>query len=99
MEKLKIFCKEIDFELPEEFKNTKVDKVVVNKHKQTWNVHLKSKNVLPALSVLKLKEKCKKGIKDVSLIEITFIYDEVKDEDILSYLKFYVDLLTKKYPS
>ena len=99
METLKRFCKKIDFQLTDEFKNTKVDKVVVNKHKQTWNVYLKSKNVLPALSVLSLKEKCKKGIKDVSLIEITFIYDEVKDEDILSYLKFYVDLLTKKYPS
>ncbi len=99
METLKRFCKKINFDLSDDFKDTKVEKVEVNKQKETWKVYLKSKKVLPINSVLNLTKKCKKGIKDVTSIELYFLYEEIKSEDILNYLKFYIDLLTKKYPS
>ena len=99
MEALKRFFDKIDFPLNEDFEDVKVEKVKVNNKKNTWDVHLSKENVLPLISILNLIEASKKEIKDISKIKITMLYENITEEDIVTYTKYYVDLLTEKYPS
>ena len=96
---LERFFNKIGFTETEAFSSTKVEKVVVNQAKETWDVYLKSDIVLPALPVQNLMELAKKGLEDVSKINIIFNYNQVLAQDVLSYLLFYIDVLTKKNPS
>ena len=43
MDALRRFFDKIGFEYSDDFSNTKVEKVVVNNKKETWDVHLNSK--------------------------------------------------------
>ena len=99
MDALKRFFDKIDYEYTDDFKDVIIDKVIVNKKKETWDVHLKNSKVLPIDIVLNLINACKKEFDDVSKIKITFIYETITNEDILKYINYYIGLLTKKYPS
>ena len=99
MEALKRFFDKIGFPLSEDFNDVKVEKVIVNNKKSTWDVHLSKENVLPLESILNLIEATKKEIDDISKIKITMLYNNITEEDIITYTKYYIDLLTDKYPS
>ena len=99
MDALKRFFDKIGFEYSDDFSNTKVEKVVVNNKKETWDVHLNSKEVLPIDRVLNLIDICDKGLEDISKINITFLYENISNERILEYTRYYINILTKKYPS
>ena len=99
MDALKRFFNKIEFEFTDEFKDVIVEKVIVNNKKETWDVYLKSKKVLPIESVFNLIDACKKDFDDVSKIKIIFIYENITNNDILKYTHFCIDILTKKYPS
>ena len=70
MDVLKRFFAKIGLEVTEEFNMVTVEKVIVNKKNETWDIHLKSPNVLPINSVLNLLEVCKKEHEDVHKINI-----------------------------
>ncbi len=99
MKALKRFFDKLEFDGEENFDGVKVEKCVVNKNKETWDLYLKSPGVLPIIPVLNLIDRSKKGLEDVKKINIHFSYDNLNAEDILSYIKYYIDLLTKKSPS
>jgi len=98
-ETLQRFFDKIEFSETDAFINASIVKVVVNKEKETWDVYLKSDEVLPPEPAEKLVSVCKKGLADVSKINLVFLYEEIKEEDILIYFRRYIEILTKKNPS
>ena len=96
---LQRFFNKLQFEETEAFKGVKVAKVVVNKEKATWDVYLKSDEVLSPEPASKLVARCKKGLEDFTKIKLIFLYDQISDEDVLNYFRHYIEILTKKNPS
>lgn len=96
---LQRFFDKIGFTETEAFKTTKVEKVVVNKEKATWDVYLKAPIVLPVQSVINLIELCKKGTEEVTKINIVLNYEVLSSEDLLNYFRHYLTLLIEKKPS
>ncbi|MDD2208328.1 MAG: PolC-type DNA polymerase III [Bacilli bacterium] len=99
MDALKRFFNKLEFDGEDNFNNVKVERCVVNKEKETWDLYLNSPNVLPLEPVLSLIEKAKKGIKGVNQININFSYENLNADDILIYVKYYIEKLIKKSPS
>ena len=93
------FFKKIDFNDIDSFKNAKVEKVVINKKKETWDVYIKSAKVIDSDIIENLIKVADKGIENVSTIKIIMLYDEVNDEDITNHFKKYLNKLIKKNPS
>ena len=96
---LKRFFDKINFNDYDEFQNAEIEKVIVNKKKETWEVHIKNPSVLSIEIALKLIEVAKNGIEDVSSIMIKYIYDNITEDDILTYFKYYLNKLANKNPS
>ena len=96
---LERFFNKIGFVNYDDFIDSKVKKVVINKKKESWTVYITNKNVLNIDTVLSLKSIAKKGIEDVSTIDIIMEYDNVTDEDIINHFKYYLSSLIKNNPS
>ncbi|MDD4187532.1 MAG: PolC-type DNA polymerase III [Bacilli bacterium] len=99
MDALKRFFDKLEFDGEDNFNNVTVEKCVVNKISETWDLYLKSPNILPLEPVLNLVNKAKPGIKGVNQINIYLSYDNRSIDDIIKYVKYYIGELTKKYPS
>ena len=99
MDALNRFFKKMEFDGGDNFTGVKVEKCVVNQEKKTWDLYLKCPNLLPLEPILSLIDKAKQGLEDVTKIKIYFAYENQKAEDILSYLKYYINELVKKSPS
>lgn len=93
------FLKKINFTNIEPFKNTEVLKVVVHKLDNTWTIHIKNETPLDVELISLLKSTCKEGFDNVKRIDIEIENGHYSDEDILSYIKYYMDFLSKKSPA
>jgi DNA polymerase III subunit alpha, Gram-positive type len=89
----------IGFENKDAFKDVKLLKVVVNKKKESWDLYLNANNVLEVEPLLNLINLSKKGLPDVSEINIIINYDKILDEDVINYFKYYLNILTNNNPS
>src|SRR5574344_1518819 len=89
----------IGFENKDAFKDVKLLKVVVNKKKESWDLYLNDNNVLEVEPLLNLINLSKKGLPDVSEINIIINYDKILDEDVINYFKYYLNILTNNNPS
>ena len=96
---LERFFNKIDFNNRELFTSSKVQKVVVNKKKESWEVHIKSPRVIDSEVLEELIKLAKKGLPDVNTISIIMEYDEITAQDIINHFNKFLTKLTDKNPS
>lgn len=94
------FFKSINF-TPEtnNFDEIEIEKVVLNKKEEVFNIYLHSKKVLPMNEVDSLFHASKNKINGEYKCNIMINYDEVKSEECLEYLRAIVKRLVDKKPS
>ena len=73
-DKLIRFFNKINFDEVDDFEGVKVSKVVINKQKESWIVYLQSDKVVNPEAMIKLINKAKNGIENVSAIDIKTDY-------------------------
>ena len=97
--KLERFFNKICFNDIDDFKDSKVIKVVVNKLEETWCVYIENNSFINPLNATNLINLCSKGIDGVSKINMVFNNNNIKDEDIIEYFKYLLNNLVKDRPS
>ena len=97
--KLERFFNKIGFIYNDDFNNSKITKVVVNKMEESWTVYIYNKNCLNIDSAMDLINTAKKGIESVSIIKIVYEYEEINDDDIRTYFKYLLNELIKNSPA
>ena len=93
------FFNKINFEYSDSFMGATVLKVAVNKQKETWKVYLSSPKVINVEEMIKLFDKANEGLIDVEKIDIVMNYEEVTNEDIINYVKFFLNEKINENPS
>ena len=93
------FFKKINFTKTEPFIDTCVDKVEVKKLDNIWNIHISNKHPLNIEDIDELIEFSSKGFDDVKRVNYVIKNENVDDEDILSYIKYYLNKLCSKSPA
>ncbi|HBA37652.1 MAG TPA: hypothetical protein DCY94_02925, partial [Firmicutes bacterium] len=83
----------------EPFKNTEVSKVVVHKLENTWTIYIKNDKPLDVELLSNLKNVCKSGFEEVKRIDLEIQNDTFDEEDVLSYIKYYLNFLSTKSPA
>ena len=99
MEELQRFLNSIEFTYTEEFSNTVIKKVVLNKETKVYNVYLKCTNVLEYETVTELFRCAKKGINGKDLCYITLLYENITENDMLEYAKKILSSIIFEHPS
>ena len=97
--KLERFFNKIGFIYNDDFNNSKITKVVVNKIEESWTVYIYNKNCLNIDSAMGLINTAKKGIDSVSTIKIVYEYEEINDDDIKTYFRYLLNELIKNSPA
>ena len=94
------FFKSINF-MPESnaFDGLEIEKVVLNKKQEVFNVYLHSHSVLPIKEVDELMNAKESKINGVYKCNIIMDYDEVTESDCLNYIKEIMARLSSKKPS
>ena len=100
MHNIESFFKSINF-TPEStlFKELEIEKVVLNKKSEVFNVYLHAKKVLPISEIDLLLDATKNKINNEYKCLIFLSYEEITDEDVLLYVEEIVKRLTLKKPS
>lgn len=93
------FFKKINYDNTTPFDETDVEKVVVHKLDAVWDVHLINKCPISIEDLEDLKCVCKKGFDKVKSVNIIVKNQAYNDQDILSYIKYYLKRLSEKSPS
>ncbi len=99
MEELVRFLNSINFDYEDELSNTIIDKVILKKDTNTYNVYLRSENVLSYDLVNRLFNSAKKGIKGKYNCYIELIYNNISDNDITNYTKYIISSIIFEHPS
>ena len=94
------FFQSINF-VPEtnDFDEIEIEKVVLNKKEEVFNIYLHNKKVLPIKEIDALLEASKNKINGEYKCNIMINYDEVTEEECLDYIKTIVKRLVDKKPS
>ena len=94
------FFQSINF-VPEtsNFDEIEIEKVVLNKKEEVFNIYLHNKKVLPIKEIDALLEASKNKINGEYKCNIMINYDEVTEEECLDYIKTIVKRLVDKKPS
>ncbi len=99
MHDINAFLKSINFVIEEEIvENITIDKVVLNKKTETFNVYLKSTKVLP-FNVINELINGKYKINNLYKCNIFISYENITDQDVLNYLNEIIKQLVKNKPS
>lgn len=93
------FLKKINFTNVEPFKDTDVERVVVHKLDNTWTIYMSNKKPLDVEVITSLKTVCKNGFENVKRVDLVIKNENVTDEDVLSYIKYYMEVLSTKSPA
>ncbi len=93
------FFDKINFTNRKPFEKTAVNKVVVHKLDKTWTVYLEDEKPIDVEALSLLRKMSKNGFDDIKSVEIDITFKSISDEDILSYLKYYLELLSSKSPA
>jgi len=99
MDELKRFFNSIKFEYTDEFQNTEILKVVLNRETKLYNVYLKSENVISYDTVTNLFAAAKRGINGKDKCYIEMVYDNIKNEDLEEYIKSILNAVVFEHPS
>ena len=98
-DKLVRFFNKINFNNIDEFKNSKVTKVTINKSDITWTVYIENENCIDINSAIELINLCKKGIDGVNVINIKFTNVNITNDDIKEYFMYLLNEVIKVSPA
>ena len=99
-EKLAKFFTSIGFEdTNNDFSEASISRVVLNKKKESFEVFIENDKPINPVATLELTKCAKKGINGKNKCHITFIYNDINDEDILEAFKVLLGELIVKRPS
>ena len=99
-EKLTKFFTSIGFEdTNNDFSEAQISRVVLNKKKESFEVFIENEKPINPVATLELIKCAKKGINGKNKCHITFIYNDIDDEDILEAFKVLLGELIIKRPS
>jgi len=99
-EKLNKFFTSISFQdTNNDFSNASISRVVLNKKKESFEVFIENDRPINPVATLELTKCAKKGINGKNKCHITFIYNDINDEDILEAFKVLLGELIVKRPS
>lgn len=96
---LERFFKKINFTDTVPFEKTDVEKVVVHQLESTWDIHIKNKMPVDIESLENLRNIAKKGFDDCKSVDFIITNELFADQDVLSYIKYYLEQLSVKSPS
>ena len=100
MNELERFFNSIKYQYnTDSFNGATVEKVVLNKREETFDVYLRIPCVINYDEITKLFECAKKGINGDKKCTIKISYDNVTEENILNYIKCIIKTLVEKRPS
>ena len=99
MEELQRFLTSLNFEYNNALDNTTIEKVILKKATSTYNVYLRSKNVLNCDLVVDLFNAAKNGINGKDKCYIELLYDNISDEDIKEYIEKVLESIVFEHPS
>ena len=83
----------------EDFSSVEIEKVVLNKKNESFNVYLKLNNLLNLKDIRKLLSCASKGIKGEKKCILHFNYAGITDDDINNYISTIINELAAKRPS
>ena len=98
MHDIKTFLKSINYDNIDELLDLNIDKVVLNKKSESFNVYLSSNIVLPFNITKKLVDNTYL-INNTYKTNIYIKYKEIKNEDLINYLKEIINDLVSEKPS
>lgn len=93
------FLEKINFTDTAPFANTDVKRVVVHKLDSTWTIYISNPKPVDVEVMSKLKALCKEGFENVKRVDIEVENETFKDSDVLSYIKYYMGVLSTKSPA
>ena len=76
------FLNKIEFDLDDRLNKIRIEKVIVNKETNEWNIKIRCLELIDFKLLYSLVLKCEKGIKGVERINLTFNYSDYKVEDL-----------------
>ena len=83
----------------EDFNNLEIEKVVLNRKNESFNVYLKLSNLINLKDIRKLLSCANKGINGEKKCVLHFNYVDLTDEKINNYINDIINELAKKRPS
>ena len=98
-DKLVRFFNKINFENIDNFKDSKVTKVTINRQDSTWNVYIKNGVCVSVENALELIDVSKKGIDGVESINIIFENTNITNQDIIDCFKYLLNDLVCVSPA
>ena len=99
-EKMLNFFKSVSFDdKNNDFSDAHISKVVLHKNEDCFEVFIESDKPINPVASLELIKCAKKGINNEKKCHITFIYNDIEDEDILNAFKVLLGELIIKRPS
>ncbi len=93
------FLEKVNFTETKPFENTDVKRVVVHKLDNTWTIYIANQTPLDVEVISRLKSVCKEGFENVKRVDIEIENDTFTDADTLSYIKYYMGVLSTKSPA
>ena len=88
MNEMERFFNSIDFvDKDGAFLEATISKVVLNRQKESFEVFIENEKPINPVVTLELTKCAKRGINGKSKCHISFIYNEMEDEDILDAFK------------
>ena len=93
------FLEKINFTKEEEFDETEVNKVEVHKLDNTWTIHITNKTPINVETLESLKAVSMNGFDNVKGIDFVINNHTFHDQDILEYIKYYMEVLSTKSPA
>lgn len=93
------FFKKINFTDTETFKDTEVEKIVVHKLDNIWTIYISNDTPLNVEALTNLRKSCKNGFDKVKRVDLVIQNKNITDQDILSYMKYYMSILSTKSPA
>ena len=97
--KLERFFNKINYKDIEDYKNSLITKVIVNKEENTWTINIDNNAYIETEKLENLIKACKKGIEGVNEISIIFNNNNVKDTDTLNHFKYFLNEVIKSSPA
>ena len=89
----------INYENRLPFEETEVEKIVVHKLDSIWDIHIKNKKPINITTLDELRNLCEKGFEKAKRVNFIITNENICDEDITSYMEYYLSKLSSINPS
>ena len=93
------FFNKINFTNKGPFETVEVEKVVVHKLDAIWEVYIKCDKPIEISALDELRSVCKCGFDKVKSVIFNITYDNISEDDITSYIKYYLEKLSSTSPA